>query len=93
MNAEGEHNPRAILSPEAVKEMRQLYLTSEYSYAELALGFGVEKTTVQQIINGERWDHLLEPGQPEKLERVREQRRNNHDLKHKRRRDYNGSRS
>ena len=90
MSVEGEHNPLAILSPEAVKEMRQLYLTSEYSYAELALGFGVEKTTVQQIINGERWDHILEVGQAQALDRVREQRRNNDNLKHKPRRIGNG---
>jgi hypothetical protein len=84
-NVEGERNPLAILSPEAVREMRALYVTGDYSYSELALGFGVEKQTVADVIQGNRWDHLLEDGELETLGRVREARRNNHNLKHRRR--------
>jgi len=90
MSVQGEQNPLAILTDAEVGEIKALYLTGEHSYTDLAWRFHVRKTTVQQIINGERWDHLLEPGQPENLARVREQRRNNHNLKHKRRRNGNG---
>ena len=85
MNAKGEHNPLARLTDAEVGEIKALYLGGEHSYTDLAFKFGVRKTTAQQIINGERWDHLLEPGQAEALARVREQRHNNHGLKHKRR--------
>jgi len=85
MSAEGELNARAILTDAQVGEIKELYLLDEHSYTDLARRFRVRKTTAQQIINGERWDHLLEPGQAEALARVREQRHNNHGLKHKRR--------
>jgi hypothetical protein len=85
MSVEGELNPLAILSPEAVREMRQLYLTGDFSYVELALGFGVEKTTVFDVISTKHWDHLLEPGEAEALTAMREQRRNNYNFKHRRR--------
>jgi len=55
------------------------------TYVDLAFKFRVRKTTIQQVINTDRWDHLLEPGQAQALAQVREQRRNNHNLKHKRR--------
>jgi len=83
-SAEGEHNPRAILTNEEVKDIKNLYLTAQHSYADIARRFGVRKSTVQSIINTGRWDHALEQGQAENLARVREQRRNNHKLKHRR---------
>ena len=85
MSAEGELNARAILTNAEVEEIRALYLMGEHSYLELARQFGVRKTTVQSIINTCLWDHSLKPGEAEELARVREQRRNNHNLKHRRR--------
>jgi hypothetical protein len=84
MSIDGEFNPAAILTDAEVREIKALYLTGEHSYTYIAAQFGVHKSTVQQIINCVRWDHLLEPEQPKALERIREQRRNNHNLKHRR---------
>jgi len=84
-SAEGELNARAILTDAQVGEIKELYLMGEHSYTDLARIFRVRKTTIQQVINTDRWDHLLEPGQAEELARVREQRHNNHKLKHRRR--------
>jgi hypothetical protein len=85
MSAQGEHNPRARLTDAEVGDIRALYLTGERSYLDLSRLFRVRKTTIQQVINTDRWDHLLEPGQAQALAQVREQRRNNHNLKHSRR--------
>ena len=73
-NGEGELNGRAILTDATVREMRQLYLTGNFSYSKLALGFGVEKSTVFDVISTKHWDHLLEPGEAERLTEMREQR-------------------
>jgi uncharacterized protein YjcR len=83
-SVEGELNGHAILTGAEVGEIKALYLTGENSYTDIARRFGVRKSTVQSIINTDRWDHSLEPGQAEELARVRELRRNNHKLKHKR---------
>ena len=89
-SAEGELNPRAILTGVEVGEIKSLYLTGVHSYADLARRFRVRKTTVQSIINTGRWDHALKSGEAQALARVREQRRNDHNLKHKRRSNDNG---
>jgi hypothetical protein len=78
MSAEGEHNPLARLTDAEVGEIKALYLTGEHSYSDLAWRFHVRKTTIQQIINGERWDHLLEAGEAQALAEMREQRNHNY---------------
>jgi hypothetical protein len=78
MSAEGEHNPLARLTDAEVGEIKELYLLGRHSYNDLARLFGVRKTTIQQIINGERWDHLLEPGQAQALAKMRDQRNCNY---------------
>ena len=71
---EGETNPVARLTNATVREIRSLYLMGNRSYLDLAWQFGVHKSTVQQIINCMRWDHLLEPGQAQALSEMRDQR-------------------
>jgi DNA invertase Pin-like site-specific DNA recombinase len=75
---EGEHNPVAVLTDAEVREIKDLYLTGAHSYVEIARRFHVARSTVQQIINGERWHHLLEPGEAEALAEMREYRNHNY---------------
>ena len=71
----GEHdNHAAILSPELVKEIRQMYLKGDYSFSEIALAFGVEKATIQSILTGNTWKHVLADGEAEALKAMRQER-------------------
>jgi hypothetical protein len=49
-NGEGELNGMAILTDATVREIKALYLTGQRSYKELALEFGVKKSTVGDVI-------------------------------------------
>jgi len=55
----GEGHPFSVLSDLEVLEMRKLRSTDNLSYQELADLFGVSKPTVQAIIKGFTWKHLL----------------------------------
>jgi hypothetical protein len=81
----GEANGMAILTDATVAEIKALYLTGQWAFVELALEFGVKKSTVADVISTKHWDHLLEPGEAEALAQVREQRRDNYNFKHRRR--------
>jgi hypothetical protein len=81
MSIEGERNFVTRLTNATVKDIRSLYVLGDHSYADLAWWLDVHRSTIQKIINGERWHHLLEPDEAETLARVREQRRNDHNLK------------
>jgi hypothetical protein len=71
---EGEHNGVAVLTDAKVREIKSLYLTGYHSYAAIAKRFHVARSTVQQILNCERWHHLLEPGEAEALTEMRDYR-------------------
>jgi hypothetical protein len=70
----GSANGAAILSEDDVCEIRQLYLTGDVSFVELAKRFGVPKSTIQMVLNGANWAWLLKEGELEALEEVRAQR-------------------
>ena len=71
---EGEANSVAILTDAKLREIKELYLTGKHSYVEIARRFGVARSTVQQILNCERWHHLLQPGEREALSEMRDYR-------------------
>jgi DNA invertase Pin-like site-specific DNA recombinase len=75
---EGELNGAAILTDAEVREIKDLYLTGKFAYSEIARRFHVARSTVQQIINGERWQHLLEAGEAEALSEMRKYRNHNY---------------
>lgn len=61
-SSKGENNARAILSANDVKEIRRTYIPGdkEYGVRALANRFGVKYVTIQKIIQGKLWKHLLE---------------------------------
>jgi hypothetical protein len=70
----GQTNGASVLKEEEVREIRAMYLTSEYSFNDLAAQFGVPKSTIQMVLNGANWTWLLKEGELEALEEVRAQR-------------------
>jgi hypothetical protein len=62
IDQKGEKHPRAILTDEKVREIRQLYTGDGRSggsgYVALARKFGVSRGAVQGIISRRRWKHL-----------------------------------
>jgi predicted DNA-binding protein YlxM (UPF0122 family) len=71
---QGEANGTTVLSDNQVVAMRQLYLSAEWSMAELAAKFHVPKSTVQAVVNCVNWRWLLDPGEEQALRDVRAQR-------------------
>ena len=65
-----------ILTNAQVAEVRQAYLTGDFSMKELAQNFGLTKSAVQSILDCRNWTHLLAEGEAERLRNMREQRRN-----------------
>lgn len=53
----GEKNGRAVLTQAKVTRVRELYAQG-LSDRKLAKQFGVGRTTVQRIVNGETWKHV-----------------------------------
>ena len=51
----GEANSSARLTPDQVREIRQVYSEGRTSQAALAKIFGVSKQHVARIVNGQRW--------------------------------------
>ena len=54
-NIVGENNPRAKLTQDDVKSIRQTYSTGVMSYSQLASIYGVTKALIGMIIRGEIW--------------------------------------
>jgi hypothetical protein len=71
---QGEANGTTVLSEDEVVEVRQRYLTGNYSYGDLAAKFGVRKSTIQMVLNCMNWRWLLRDGEEELLRQVREER-------------------
>lgn len=51
----GEKSSSAILTWEQVEEIRKKYKTNLYSQENLAIEYGVKRTTIQTIINNRTW--------------------------------------
>ena len=54
----GESHPMAQLNEEKVKDIRQKFATGQYKRKELAQMFGMERTTIEKIINRKLWKHI-----------------------------------
>ena len=65
-----------VLTQQQVIEVRESYLTGEFSMKELASNFGLTKSAVRSILDCRNWPHLLAKGEAEALAQVRAQRRN-----------------
>lgn len=57
----GERNGGAHLTESAVREIRRLYETGQWSKRALGARFSVTGSTVAQIVHGHTWRHLLSP--------------------------------
>ena len=55
----GESHPITKLTEDSVKEIRDLYATKWYSQSDLADRFGVSRGTIESIVQGKIWKHLL----------------------------------
>jgi hypothetical protein len=71
----GEHNPAAILDNVEVSDIKRLYLTTQYSYADLANNFKVSRATIAGVLSGRYWREYLTESEEQELRRVREDRR------------------
>lgn len=59
-NAYGERASSAKLTDERVRAIRQEYLSGKVGCLSLAKKYGVSKRTIQNIVHGDTWKHLLE---------------------------------
>jgi len=57
----GEDHPKAILSADAVCNIRTLRSTTTLSAREIGNRYGVDKTTVQRVLSGKNWHHVIDP--------------------------------
>jgi len=57
-SSRGSRHPDAKLNPETVREIRRRVASGEQQTA-LAREFGVSKTTLNQMIHGKTWRHVL----------------------------------
>jgi hypothetical protein len=70
----GSKNGQAVLFEEQVALIRQLYLSGEWSFTELAQRFAVTKGTIQMLLSGKNWAWNLTPQEADQLRQVRENR-------------------
>lgn len=57
-SAKGINNPRAILTPELVKQIRNKFKPRHYTGKMLATEYGVSYQTIRDILDGRRWQHV-----------------------------------
>lgn len=55
----GENNPRAKLTDDQVRAIRELRRTVGLTYKEIGLRFGISKQTAWQVGEARRWRHLV----------------------------------
>lgn len=55
----GSSRSTAILNEKKVLAIKLLYKTGNFSHMDLAELFGVGKTTIQAIMNGTKWKHVI----------------------------------
>jgi hypothetical protein len=53
----GEHHPNSKLKADQVREIRKLRATGMYQ-KDLARRFGVSNATIQDLLNGNTWNHV-----------------------------------
>ena len=51
----GEANPNAILNWDKVSEIREMYVSGDYSQEQLGLLFGVKQVTISAIVRHKIW--------------------------------------
>jgi hypothetical protein len=56
---QGSSRSSAILNEDKVMAIKLLYKTGRFSYWKLAEIFDIGKTTIQGIINGTKWTHVV----------------------------------
>jgi len=54
----GEAHPKAKLTVEKVRQIRDLYLTGNFTLVEIGQKFGVEEGGVRKILTGRHWNGL-----------------------------------
>lgn len=54
----GERQACAKLTDDAVRQIRNLYASGEFSQTSLATMFGVHQTRISSITSGKRWTHV-----------------------------------
>jgi hypothetical protein len=70
----GELNGASVLLEEQVTLIRQLYLSGEWSFVELAQKFSVTKGTIQAVLSAKNWAWNLTAEEADQLRQVREER-------------------
>ena len=55
----GEQHANAKLTTEQVQEIRRLSLAGDYSYHNLSAMFQVSKRTIQFVVKGQTWAHII----------------------------------
>ena len=70
-----ERGGTAILNDEEVCEIRSQYLTGNFSFADLALAFGVSRAAIADVLTGRYWRELLREGEAQALAAMRINRR------------------
>lgn len=56
--AKGENNGRAKLTEDNAIEIRQRYITGEYTQANLANMYGVSQSQIYRIVSGREWKYI-----------------------------------
>ena len=57
-NAKGETSGMHKLTEEQVKEIRELNLTNNYTYDQIAEKYNVSHSTINSIVNNQTWKHV-----------------------------------
>lgn len=58
-NFKGENHPNAKLNDEVVKEIREKYKSSEYSYSKLAKEYNIDRSMIGKIVKFQYWKHVV----------------------------------
>jgi predicted DNA-binding protein YlxM (UPF0122 family) len=74
---QGSANGTAVLTEDNVVEIRQRYLSGNFSFGELARKFAVPKSTVQKVLDCANWRWLSTSEEIEQLRLMREERNTN----------------
>lgn len=54
----GENHFATDLTPEDVRNIREMYANTDASYPEIAEIYGIHRDTVGQIVRRDTWDHV-----------------------------------
>lgn len=59
VQAWGEQSPCAVLTEQAVREMREEYKQGQFSQPQLSKRYGISLAQVNRIIRRQRWAHVI----------------------------------